>query len=61
MTQSKELAGGKEASVVDGAAMISDLDEGVVFVRLGRVVDVDEAVCVDFGVSIAFSWNGQEM
>jgi len=39
-----ELRVGEEAGMVDGATMVEYLDQGIVFVCLRGVVDVDEAV-----------------
>lgn len=44
MAQGKEVRAGKEAGAVDRTAVVLHLDEGVVFVGDGGVVDVDEAV-----------------
>jgi hypothetical protein len=38
------VAAGQEAGAVDGRRVVDDLEERVVLVRNGRVVDVDEAV-----------------
>lgn len=44
MAEGVELRVGEEAGMVDGATMVEYLDQGIVFVCLRGVVDVDEAV-----------------
>ena len=44
MAQGENVRGGQEAGAADRAAVVLDLDEGVVFVGDGDVVDVNEAV-----------------
>ena len=44
MAQGEDVRGGQEAGAADRAAVVLDLDEGVVFVGDEDVVDVDEAV-----------------
>ena len=44
VAEGEEMGVGQEAGVVDGAAVVLHLDEGVVFVGDGDVVEVDEAV-----------------
>lgn len=44
VAQGEKVGVGEEAGVVDGAAVVLHLEESVVFVGDGDVVDVDEAV-----------------